>query len=247
MERTFTTTTAGITALHLPAGRARVTVDPAAKTAIVRLHTQDAGDSPAADAIRNARHDTGQGLSVIVPDNGSGGGGNVTVISGGRFSNVSISNGTVTINGVRVSGDGRSSRGITADVTVPPGTELVFRSTSSDLDVTGPLAGLDAVTVSGDITAGMVAGARVQTTSGDIELSAVSEQLDARTVSGDIEVGTYSGGQAALNSVSGDVELAATQAASGALSAQTVSGDVRLRGAGHLHPRVSSVSGRVRS
>ena len=68
MERTFTTTTAGITALHLPAGRARVTVDPAAKTAVVRLHTQDKDDSPAADAIRNTRSDARQGLSVVPHD-----------------------------------------------------------------------------------------------------------------------------------------------------------------------------------
>lgn len=246
MERTFTTTTHGPVAFELPAGTARVTVDRTAKTATIRLHTPDS-DGPSVDAIRDSRSNSQNGLTVTVPDNGSGNGG-VTVISGGSYSNVSVSgSGTVTVNGNVISCGGRVSRGITADIAVPPGTDLVFRGKSSDLTVTGPLAALDASTVSGDIRAGVLGDAVVRTVSGDVEIDAVSRRLDASTTSGDIEVGSYSGEQAMLNAVSGDVNLAATQSAAGPLSARTVSGDIRLRGAQHLRPQVSSVSGRVRA
>ncbi|MFJ6559960.1 DUF4097 family beta strand repeat-containing protein [Streptomyces sp. NPDC091412] len=245
MERTFTTTTAGPVALNLPAGNARVTVDKTAKTATIRLHTTDR-EGPSADAIQRTTASTSHGLAVTVPDTGGNSG--VTVISAGSsYSSISIGGGgTVIVNGQRITG-GQISNGITADITVPPGSALTFRSKSADLRVTGPLASLDATTVSGDIEAGVVGAITVQSTSGDIDIDAVSQQLAASTVSGDIEIGSYSGGQAMLNAVSGDLTLSATPAASGMLSARTVSGDVRLRGARHLNPQTSTVSGRVRS
>jgi DUF4097 and DUF4098 domain-containing protein YvlB len=93
----------------------------------------------------------------------------------------------------------------------------------------------------------MVGSLSANSTSGDLEVTAVTERLAVGTVSGDVEIGSYSGQHATLNAVSGDLVLSATPAASGVLSATTVSGDIRLRGASHLHPHTSSVSGRVRA
>lgn len=245
MERTLTTTTTGPVLLDLPAGSVRVTVDKAAKTAIVHLNTNDS-TGPSVDAIQRATADTRHGLAVTVPNLGGNNGGITVVTSGSSYSSVSIGGGTVIINGQRITG-GQISSGITAEITMPPNTALAFRSKSADLRITGPLPSLNATTVSGDIEAGVVGDASIGSTSGDIDIDAVTGQLSATTVSGDIEIGTYSGGSAMLNAVSGDLALSATQAATGALSARTVSGNIRLRGASHLHPQASTVSGRVRS
>ncbi|NUP02076.1 MAG: DUF4097 family beta strand repeat protein [Nonomuraea sp.] len=245
MERTFTTTTTGPVVLDLPAGSVRVKVDRSAKTATIRLHTADT-EGASVHAIQRATAGTLRGLTVTVPNTG-GGNGNVTVISGGNYSSVSIGGGgTVIVNGQRITG-GNVSSGITADIVVPPDTTLTFRSKSADLQVTGALASLDATTVSGDIEAGVVGSAAVSSTSGDIDIDAVSGQLSATTVSGDIEIGSYSGQNAMLNAVSGDLALSATREASGPMSARTVSGNIRLRGANHLSPQTSTVSGRVRA
>jgi hypothetical protein len=253
-ERTFTTTKRGLIALRLPAGTARVTVDPSIKTATIRLHTRDT-QGPSVDAINQATASTVNGLEVDVPDTGGGG---MTVIQtghGGRYSSVSISGngsvivsgGNVTINGQRITGSSMVSSGITADVTVPGSAELSFRSVSADLVANGPLAALTVATTSGDIETGLVGSLAVNSSSGDVEVTGVTEQLTVSTVSGDVEIGSYSGQRATLNAVSGDISLSATPASSGGLSATTVSGDIRLRGAAHLRPYTSSVSGRVRT
>lgn len=247
MERTFNTLTSGPVSLTLPNGTARVKVDKHAKTASIRLHTVDS-EGPSVDAINRATAGTAGGLTVTVPTvQGSGGG--VTVINSGYggYSSVSFaSGGTVIVNGQAISG-GSVSNGITAEVTVPPGTVLRFRSESASVQVEGPLTSLEANSVSGDIDAGVVGAAAVKSTSGDIEIDVVTGQLAATSVSGDVRVGSYSGASAVLSSVSGDIELSATREAQGPLSASSVSGDVRLRGASHLNPQASSVSGRVRS
>lgn len=248
MERTFNTLTAGPVSLDLPTGIARVEVDRSAKTASIRLHTVDR-EGPSVDAINRATAATSAGLTVTVPETGGSGGG-VTIVNtgrGGSYSSVSVSgSGTVIVNGQTISGNGASS-GITADVTVPPGTTLRFRSKSASLQVSGPLTALDATSISGDIEAGVVGAVSIKTTSGDVDIEAVTNRIAATSISGDIEVGSYSGDSAVLACVSGDVTLSATAEARGSLAASAVSGDVRLRGARHLNPQASSVSGRVRS
>jgi hypothetical protein len=243
MERTFTTATTGPVTLDLPAGSARVTVDRAAKTATIRLHTTDT-EGPSVDAIRRATAGTLHGLALTVPDLGGGGGG-VTVISTGGSSSVTVGGGTVIVNGQRIIG-GQISNGITAHVTIPPETDLSFRSKSSDLYVGGPISGLTASTMSGSVEAGVVGNLNAKTMSGDVEVSAVTGRVVASSMSGDISIGSYSGTQAALNSMSGTLAVAATRAASGSLSAQTMSGNIRLRGADHLDVSTSTASGRVR-
>lgn len=256
MERTFTTSTAGPTSLRLPAGAAHAVVDPAVKTTTIRLHTDDT-EGPAVDAIRRAVGATTAGLSVTVPDLGVGAHsivhtsrGGVSSVSFSGGSSVVMVGGRVIVNGRVVTGDsdtGVISSGITADITLPPGTGFVFTSVSADLDVSGPIAELAVHTTFGDVEVGVVGILRANTTSGDIQTTAVTDQIDVTTVSGDIEVGTYRGQRASLRTVSGDIALAATPAAIGDLSAVTVSGDIRLRGAAHLNPRTSTVSGRVRT
>ncbi|WP_405559010.1 DUF4097 family beta strand repeat-containing protein [Streptomyces canus] len=243
MERSFTTTTEGPISLDLPHGSAHVTVAKTVKTATVRLHTADS-EGPSVDAIRRATAGTLLGLTVTVPDLGGGGGG-VTVISTGGYSSVSVGGGTVIVNGQRITG-GQISSGITAHVTVPPDATLTFRSKSADLYVVGPVASLNAATASGSIEAGVVGTLTAKTMSGDIEINAVTDQVIANSMSGSVVIGSYSGQHAALSAMSGSLALSATPASSGALSAQTMSGDIRLRGARHLNPSTSTMSGRVR-
>ncbi|MFD7705670.1 DUF4097 family beta strand repeat-containing protein [Streptomyces sp. NPDC059786] len=245
MERVFTATTPGPVTLDLPAGSARVTVDQTAKTATIRLHTTD-NEGPSVDAIRRATAGTLRGLTVTVPETAGGNGGVTVVTRGSNYSSVSIGGGTVIVNGQVISG-GNISSGITADIVVPASTALTFRSKSADLHASGPLASLNATTMSGDIEAGVIGSVAAKTMSGDIDIDAVVSQVTASAMSGDIEIGSYSGSSAMLNSMSGDLALSATSASSGLLSAQTVSGDIRLRGTRHLNPQASTVSGRVRT
>lgn len=253
-SRTFTATGHDPVTLRLPSGSARVIVDPGRKLAEITLHTDDETGA-AADAIRDARVMTVGGLEVAVPDAGGGG---MTVINHGRGS-ISVSGnnygtvisggGNITVNGQRIT-PGMTGINvispIAASVHVPPGTHFRFHSTSADLTVTGPLDALTVSTTSGDVEAGMVGALVANSVSGDVEATAVTGSAVVGSTSGDIEIGAYSGRHAALNAISGDIGLSATPDSSGNLHATTVSGDIRLRGAGHLNVSSNSVSGKVR-
>ncbi|WDM16483.1 DUF4097 family beta strand repeat protein [Streptomyces lavenduligriseus] len=157
-----------------------------------------------------------------------------------------VSNGRVVApEGTVVSGGGMST--ITVDVTLPSDQSSVrLETTSADLTVHGDLQVLDVHSVSGDIQARTVHTLRGNTTSGDFEVDRVDARVDVNSVSGDIEIGAYNGTEFRANSVSGDVHVSVTPAATGSIDANTVSGNVTTRGTGHLRERVSTVSGKHR-
>ncbi|MCX5207603.1 DUF4097 domain-containing protein [Streptomyces sp. NBC_00237] len=159
------------------------------------------------------------------------------VVSGGRV---------VAEQGTVVSGGGMGT--ITVDVTLPSDQSSIrLETTSADLTVHGDLQVLDTHSVSGDVQAKGVHTLRANTTSGDIEADRIDARIDAVSVSGDIEVGAYNGTEFRAQTVSGDIHLSATPAATGTIDATTVSGDVTTRGTSHLHERVRTVSGKHRS
>lgn len=172
------------------------------------------------------------------------------VISGGNIwvgGHQVVSNGRVVAQaGTIVTGPGASGH-ITVDVRVPDLSSVRLETTSADLRVAhGDLQVLDVHSVSGDVEAKGVHTLRGNLTSGDVLVERVEARVDATTVSGDIEIGAYSGTEFRASSVSGDITVSATPASDGFFTATTVSGDVATRGAEHLNPRVSTVSGRVR-
>lgn len=191
-------------------------------------------------------------------------GGNMVVeqnfgVVSGTVTGMTISNGDVIIGGRKVISNGRvvaeqgtvvSGGGmgaITVDVKLPSDqSSLRLSTTSADLTVRGDLQVLDVHSLSGDVEARGVHTLRGNTTSGDFEVDRVDARVDVTSVSGDIEIGAYNGTQFRANSVSGDVHVSATPAATGSIDANTVSGDVTTRGTGSLHERIRTVTGRHR-
>lgn len=168
-------------------------------------------------------------------------GGDITVggrkvVSGGRV---------VAEQGTIVSGGGTGT--ITVDVKLPSEMSSVrLDATSADITVHGDLQVLDVHSVSGDIEARGVHTLRGSTTSGGFEVNRVDGRVDVNSVSGDIEIGTYSGSEFRASTVSGDIDINATPAATGVIDASTISGDVTTRGASHLRERVGTLSGKHR-
>ena len=136
-------------------------------------------------------------------------------------------------------------------VYAPRGARLDLHTVSADTRVQGMNSPrLDYDGVSGDVTLSdaRFTAARLHSVSGDMRLNAVIGRLDAdnvsgdvrgamlacssvhaTTVSGDISVGCARVSEAALKSVSGDVQLSLSALApAGAVSLNSVSGDARL-------------------
>ncbi|WP_405539201.1 DUF4097 family beta strand repeat-containing protein [Streptomyces antimycoticus] len=252
VEQVFNAESTGpaVVNLTLPLGRITVACDPKVERARVVLQTEDT-TGPGADAVRRAtiRHRFGRRMSVQVPEIPS------AVMMSGTGSRVSQTVGTVGVGqvvtgltfvgGQLVSGGSTmpTIRLIEAFVTLPAGSSLAVVTTSADTTVYGDLGRLSVHSVSGDVIAQTVRVLETDTTSGDIAAETVTGELAARSVSGDVQVFSYRGDTANATTVSGDISLTATAHATGFITANSVSGDVRVTGAGHLTPRVHSVSG----
>ena len=129
----------------------------------------------------------------------------------------------------------------TVHVTAPTASGIRIQSQSADVVVTGRADRLETRTASGDVSVGEVDGRSVvQTASGDVRVATTAD-CDVRTASGDIEVGQVSD-EAILHSTSGDIRL---DAATGNISARSVSGDVRVLDATQGRTEIVTVSGDV--
>jgi hypothetical protein len=128
-------------------------------------------------------------------------------------------------------------------VVCPEGADLVVRSRSADVDGRGRFTSLDVETTSGDVEVTEVdAAAKVQAVSGDIRLHRIGAVAQLATVSGDVSVDSC-GGTATLESVSGDLQL---RDAGDAVTLKSVSGDARADNTGLGPVSAQSVSGDVR-
>lgn len=109
--------------------------------------------------------------------------------------------------------------------TIPEGSDLVVRTGSGDLQVSGTLANADIRTGSGDVTIASMSGS-VQATagSGDITLGTVHAEATINAGSGDIVI-DRAGGPVLLKSGSGDVVV---RACATDVQAITGSGDIHL-------------------
>lgn len=198
----------------------------------------------------------GKKLSIILPENQGGGivqnvsGGSVTV-NGVRYQGpVSIVNGVV--RGIVTSGSGAvviGGRGVRVDVQIPSGSSARVGSLSGDVDTRGFLDLLRVNTISGGVRADEVGELLGGSTSGDLEADVVRRVISVTTISGDVDIHSYHGSEANLRSVSGDLELNAASGATGEVHANTVSGDIRLRGTRGqpgLDVKTRTVSGYIR-
>jgi hypothetical protein len=126
-------------------------------------------------------------------------------------------------------------------VRCPHGTDIDLRASSADLDATGTLGAVEIKTASGDVCVEDAASLDMNTASGDVRIRDVDGALSFRTASGDASV-RRCGGALSANLVSGDLTIG--EAAAG-LTVTTVSGDVRVEAAGGGAMSVQSVSGDV--
>ncbi|MFC7987259.1 DUF4097 family beta strand repeat-containing protein [Streptomyces sp. NPDC057336] len=244
-------------------------------------------EGAAADAVRDATlRQSATGLHAVVQGKGGTGGGSTTIITGGGGTIQSIvSNnsgstiqvggnvfggnfvgGDVWVNGVKINGNTTVVTGSTPieiTATVPPGSRVIGRTHSANIETFGSLAlvsghtrtgdlwvydaeKVTASTQSGDITVEKSADINAETQSGDVKLNR-TDVADANTMSGDIQIRDF-GGTARLKSMSGDIRVHAT--AGGDIDAYTMSGDVEVTATEaalneHLDVRPRSMSGRI--
>ena len=146
---------------------------------------------------------------------------------------------------------------------VPHGIEIRVQSASGNVDVTGPLGPVSAVTSYGDVTVARVTGSAVaRSGSGDVELRHIEDgDVTATTNFGDVTLEFIRADAVEAESSSGDLELRDVQAKSiearssfgaielgaiqGDVLAETSSGDIELDGALEGTHRLHSDFGRV--
>ncbi|MFE9570965.1 DUF4097 family beta strand repeat-containing protein [Streptomyces sp. NPDC006692] len=254
-ERTFVSTSTGpvVLGLELPMGSVHVQVLDSLTHARVTLRTADTS-GPAADVVNAARiTENGQTIAVEVPEIR----GNVMMqrVRGNRITqSMGTVYGSVTgitiVNGRVITGGSDTMTRVSeieARISLPANSSLAVVSQSADAVVDGEVDRMEFRSTSGDLQADGARAVSASTTSGDLTVWRVGEQIAARSVSGDIAVDLYSGNSAELVTTSGDVNVHATLKASGAIRANSVSGDVTVSGGRDLNVSARSVSGDVRT
>jgi len=128
-------------------------------------------------------------------------------------------------------------------VACPPGADLQVTTRSADLDARGTFGSADVDSTSGDVEIAELTGdARLRDVSGDVRIGRIGGNAEIQSVSGDIDVHTCDGA-ATLQTVSGDL---AVRTAGGAVTLNSVSGDQVAMGTGNGPVSAQSVSGDIR-
>ena len=138
--------------------------------------------------------------------------------------------------------------------------DVILKAASGDLRL-GRIGGrLEASVASGDVTARSVAGSiRVNTASGDVRIGTASDDVTVKSASGDVDIDRLDGRSLDVKTLSGDIEVGipagrgldvslqtlsgkvktefpvgsdTPSSGDGRIKAVTVSGDIKLRGAG---------------
>ena len=135
----------------------------------------------------------------------------------------------------------------TIELEVPRDARVEVHTSSGDVALRDVLGGVGVKTASGDVSLKRVArSVAVEAASGDVHVSAVEPvSLTARTVSGNVGARAPRFEHVAIETVSGDAELAGAFAPGPLHAVSTVSGDVDLAVAGGLTLEVKTISGDV--
>ncbi len=122
----------------------------------------------------------------------------------------------------------RKAVSISYEITVPAGTEVVSKTGSGDVTVTGIAGKLKATSGSGDLELRDIgASVEARTGSGDIDAFGVAGSFDARSGSGDIHLRQTAPGDVHVSTGSGDNTL---EGIIGGLHAASGSGRIRVDG-----------------
>lgn len=106
---------------------------------------------------------------------------------------------------------------------------LKSETVSGDVDVVAEVARLQVSSVSGNVDfSGKAARTDAETVSGDLHLSGLSGELSIDSVSGDVTVTGAGFREIEIGSVSGDLQLDASLAATATVKVESLSGDIRL-------------------
>lgn len=248
-QRSYTASGSGpvLADITCPDGVVRVTVDPAAEVAQVRVRTDDP-TGPAAEAVKNTRiAQSAERLTIVVPPlppttrQFSHGGG--VFIGGNSYS-------SVTINGVTVVGGTVSGMtGVEVLVTLPAGSGVKYASENGSLHTHGVLAALQGEAGNGSIHAETVGRIEAEASNGSIKVGTVTEWIDAESSNGSVKVDHYAGSAARVRSGNGSVAMTVAPAASGRIVAKAGNGSVKLYGVryrGDLDVQATAGNGTVR-
>jgi DUF4097 and DUF4098 domain-containing protein YvlB len=146
-------------------------------------------------------------------------------------------------------GSFRRFRARDVNLVVPPGTDIVARSTSGDVRIGqvtpkgAALGEVEGVTASGDLRlASVMSDLRCKTASGDLFVDEIGGNLNVATASGDVRVDTVRG-DVEINSASGDIHIGTAE---GSVGFRTASGDVNVQRLAGPSLRGKLLSGDVR-
>jgi hypothetical protein len=136
----------------------------------------------------------------------------------------------------------------TIELEVPRDARVEVSSTAGDVALRDVCGDAHVRTLSGDVSIKQAAGHLVVgVTSGDVSVTGAGPvSLDVRSVSGSVRARSPRFDRVAIETISGDAELAGTFGPGAAHGISTVSGDVELAVVGGLTIEVKTVSGDVR-
>lgn len=116
------------------------------------------------------------------------------------------------------------------DIHVKVGNDASLRisTISGDVTVTGDYLQTHYNSVNGDMKiTGACVSAQISTVSGDVEFLGAFDDMSAKSVSGDMRITTRRGGELALSSVSGDIDVVLASGLTIDIEAKSISGDLR--------------------
>ncbi|TYT23622.1 DUF4097 domain-containing protein [Luteimonas viscosa] len=151
---------------------------------------------------------------------------------------------------VRYPRNGRNAEPTTLLLSVPRQVDLEIEGVAVDIDVAGVAGGeLDISSVSGEVVAvGAPREADIGSVSGNLQLNLNSHKLDLESVSGNVSLRGRIDGEISAETVSGDIRIETRGEAARRLSTSSVSGNASYTGGLAEGGRISaeSVSGDIR-
>lgn len=236
MECTFTATADQIQTLAITAPTAQVRVIASEETTTATLEI-----SGPAEAVREADVALHGGMwSLVIPEQTTTAGGTVTNTVNGTTA--IQSGGTVTVNGVRVSGGAvQQNEPVTVTAHVPRNIRLSASVDSGSLRTLGYLREVAAWATSGNVYVLDAGSVQATSTSGAVNVSHADSTVFAASNSGAVNV--RGGTDITLSTKSGSIGFTSTRACT--LTASATSGDITLVRSHDVQANVSTTSGNI--